>query len=467
MIFSSVIFFVFFFSICALHWLSPHKYKNLVLLFSSYYFYSLWGSLFVVLLFISTIVDYSSARLIYRFLCDGKNKVASLLLYISIFINLSLLILFKYCGIFNSEESLLLDNYQFNSVDYAIPIGISFYTFQTMGYTIDVYRKLLKPENNFINYALFVAFFPQVLAGPIERGGTLLPQIRQKRQLTYRKAEDASCLIIWGLFLKVVISDNLSPLVTGYFNSPSSTNPLVAVSTWYSCILQIYADFAGYSYIAVGVGGFFGFKLTHNFMFPFFSTGPQEFFSKWHISLVDWFKRYLFKPLSKKLQPLLGHKLSLHISEAVVLISFAIWHGLNITFFLWGLILIFIFNIYRFLGIKYRLYNGFKRLIYAAIWFHILALAGLVYRSPNLSDVPIHLLNIFSAWSFKGIDIFLTFLTYFIFIICVEYPHHKNRAQMFFPFMPTWFRLGFSMVIMMLIITMGSIYPWNFVYFEF
>ena len=337
MLFNSLEFIVFLALVFVLYWFVFNrklKQQNLLLLCSSYVFYGWWDYRFLSLIILSTLVDYFVVKGIQE---SSEDKRRKLLLWVSIIFNLGILAFFKYYNFF--VDSLLV---LFNSLGYdmqstwslhiILPVGISFYTFQTMSYTIDVYRGKLKPTSDFVSFAAFVAFFPQLVAGPIERASNLLPQILNTRKFSYQHGMQGLRLILWGLVKKVVIADALALKVDDIFENYTDFGGGVL---WLGAIyfaIQIYCDFSGYSDMAIGISKLFGIELKSNFKFPYFSRNIGEFWRRWHISLSTWFRDYLYIPLG-------GSKGSKWQSLRNVFIIFLIsglWHGANWTFIAWG-----------------------------------------------------------------------------------------------------------------------------------
>ena len=299
MLFNSVEFLLFLPSVFILYWFvfnNNLKHQNLLILGSSYVFYGWWDYRFLFLIILSTLVDYVIGISIQNQKIETKRKY---LLWCSVAFNLSVLGFFKYYNFFITSWVDLFNSmgYEIQSVwtlNIVLPVGISFYTFQTMSYTIDIYRKRMEPTYDFISFASFVSFFPQLVAGPIERATNLVPQILKRRVFQYEQAVNGIRLIVWGMFKKVVIADSLSPIVEEVFSNYSDFS---GISLWLGAIFfsfQIYCDFSGYSDIAIGTSKLFGFELSTNFKFPYFSRNIGEFWRRWHISLSTWFRDYLY-----------------------------------------------------------------------------------------------------------------------------------------------------------------------------
>jgi len=337
-LFNSIEFLLFLPTVFILYWFVFNKnikVQNLLILISSYVFYGFWDYRFLSLIFFSTIVDYLIGLTIPKY--DSK-KTKKLLLGFSILFNLSVLGFFKYYNFFVDSWIELFNvlGYEMKSVwslNIILPVGISFYTFQTMSYTIDIYREKLEPTKDLISFASFVSFFPQLVAGPIERASNLLPQILNKREFKYEQGVDGLRIILWGFFKKVVIADSLAPIVDDIFGNylDYGGGTLLLGAIYFA--FQIYCDFSGYSDIAIGTAKLFGFELMTNFKFPYFSRNIGEFWRRWHISLSTWFRDYLYIPLGGSR---LGKWKSIRNIFIIFLVS-GLWHGANWTFIFWGL----------------------------------------------------------------------------------------------------------------------------------
>lgn len=336
MLFNSIDFAIFLPIVFLLYWFvfkGKLRVQNMFLVVSSYFFYGLWDWRFLFLILFSTIIDYTIGKAINANINRGQRK---LLLSLSLIINLGLLGFFKYYNFFLDS---FVDTFSFfgtsftvNRLDIILPVGISFYTFQTLSYTIDIYRGKLKPVNDFIAFASFVSFFPQLVAGPIERATNLLPQFFKKRTFNYTKSVDGLQQILWGLFKKIVIADNAAVFVNDIFANYQDYNGSTLAIGAVFFAFQIYGDFSGYSDIAIGTARLFGFNLMQNFAFPYFSRDIAEFWRRWHISLSTWFRDYLYIPLG-------GSKGGLKLKVRNVFIIFLVsgfWHGANWTFIFWG-----------------------------------------------------------------------------------------------------------------------------------
>jgi D-alanyl-lipoteichoic acid acyltransferase DltB (MBOAT superfamily) len=311
--------------------LLPHRWRWLWLLLVSYFFYAYGNVQYLPLIIFSTIVDYTAGRMIYKY--DDNDRARKFWLFASIAVNLGVLFFFKYFNFFNLSAGTLF-GYEPVTHDYVLPIGISFYTFQSMSYTIDVYRRKLTPEPNAGIMATFVAFFPQLVAGPIERATNLLPQFHQKQVFDVDRTVSGLQQILWGFFKKVVIADRVAIYVNTVYGDVNEYTgwPLLLATFFFG--FQIYCDFSAYSDIAIGTARIMGFDIMENFRQPFFSQSVREFWNRWHISLSTWFRDYLYIPLG-------GSRVSLTrqlINLMIVFFISGLWHGAGWTFVLWGVL---------------------------------------------------------------------------------------------------------------------------------
>ena len=406
MLFNSIDFAIFLPIVFFLYWFVSNKnlkLQNYLIVLASYTFYGWWDWRFLSLILFSTIIDYSIGR---RLSIEGNISKRKVLLWISILVNLGFLGFFKYYNFF-------LDNFvtafsffgteiSANSLNIILPVGISFYTFQTLSYTIDVYKRKLEPTNDFIAFSAFVSFFPQLVAGPIERASNLLPQFYKKRTFDYTKAVDGLRQILWGLFKKIVIADNSAQLANEIFNNSDSYSGSTLVLGAIFFTFQIYGDFSGYSDIAIGTSRLFGFNLKQNFAFPYFSRDIAEFWRRWHISLSTWFRDYLYIPIGGSRG---GTWMKVRNTFIIFIVS-GFWHGANWTFIIWGAL-----NALYFLPLLLLNKNrtnkdtvaegkylpSFKELFQIGITFSLTVLAWVFFRAENIGHAISYLSTIFSS----------------------------------------------------------------------
>ncbi len=336
MLFNSLTFAIFLPVVFFLYWFVVNKnlkLQNLFIVAASYVFYGWWDWRFLGLIMFSTIVDFSVGLGLKK---QQNPAIRKLLLWASILVNLGLLGVFKYFNFFLDSLYDVIPGLQvvmgFNPLDIILPVGISFYTFQTLSYTIDVYKQKLEPTKDLIAFSAFVSFFPQLVAGPIERATNLLPQFYNKRIFNHVKAADGMRQILWGLFKKIVIADSAAEYANLIFNNSAEYSGSTLILGAFFFTFQIYCDFSGYSDIAIGTARLFGFDLMRNFAFPYFSRDIAEFWRRWHISLSTWFRDYLYIPLGGSR----GGTLLNVRNVFIVFIVSGFWHGANLTFIFWG-----------------------------------------------------------------------------------------------------------------------------------
>ena len=333
MLFNSYKFLLFFPIVLILYFALPHKYRWVLLLVGSYYFYMSWKAEYIILIVVSTIIDYWAGIMMGRTEEKAKRKKY---LILSLLSNLGILFSFKYFNFFNESMRQFFDSinvfYDVPMFNVLLPVGISFYTFQTLSYSIDVYRGEKEPEKHFGIFALYVSFFPQLVAGPIERSTRLLPQFFEKHKFNYDDFTDGFKLILWGLFKKVVIADRVAAYVNTVYNDAGTYTGFTLITATILFAFQIYCDFSGYSDIAIGAAQTMGFRLMKNFDRPYYSKSISEFWKRWHISLSSWFKDYLYISLG-------GNRVvkwRWYYNLMVTFILSGLWHGANWTFVAWG-----------------------------------------------------------------------------------------------------------------------------------
>lgn len=405
------------------------KAQNFFVLLCSYIFYAWWDWRFLGLIFASTLIDYTAGLFIERAETLYKKK---LLLSMSLVFNLGLLGFFKYYNFFveNLIEGLsgLGIDSSFTTLRILLPVGISFYTFQTLSYTIDVYYKRIEPTSDFITFAAFVSFFPQLVAGPIERARNLLPQFLRDRKFEYALAVDGMKQILWGLFKKIVIADNCAVYVDQIFAQKGHENGSSLLLGALLFTFQIYGDFSGYSDIAIGTSKLFGIRLSQNFAFPYFSRNIAEFWRRWHISLSTWFRDYLYIPLGGSR----GSKLMRIRNIIIVFLVSGFWHGANWTFIAWGGMhailfmtpLLFSKNKIKKEEViaKGNQLPDLQSFLSVLITFILVVLTWVVFRANSISEAMQYYKGIFSASLFEKPELFPgLILLLIIFLMLVEW----------------------------------------------
>ncbi len=358
MTFASIEYIFFLPLVLILYFILPVKLRWILLLSASYLFYAYWNASLLFLIVISTLIDYWAGLKMGK--CEQKSNRIKYL-YFSLIINLGMLFFFKYFSFCNELVRDFLETinieYTVSKFDIFLPVGISFYTFQTLSYSIDVYRGNKKPEKHLGIFALYVSFFPQLVAGPIERSINFLPQLYEKHKFSLLRIVEGSKLIVWGLFKKMVIGDNLAILVNQVYSEPNVYSSPILTLASVAFTLQVYCDFSGYTDIAIGSAKLFGFRLSDNFNRPFFASTISKFWKRWHMSLTEWIGDYFYKPLLNRYRS----KIASYIILYIVLITIGVWHGAGGQFFLFGCIHATYLSIYR-LTYKSR-YN-------AVAWFN-------------------------------------------------------------------------------------------------
>ena len=481
MLFNSLQYLIFFPTVVAIYFLTPSKFRWIPLLISSYYFYMAWKPVYIILIVTTTLINYLAGLGIGKTNDRSKQKTYLFLALISSF---SILFVFKYLNFFSDSAKTLLE--YFNIPIYLpyfrllLPMGISFYTFQTLSYSIDVYRGTIKPEKHFGIFSLYVTFFPQLVAGPIERSDNLLPQFREKHTFDYTLATDGLKLIAWGLFKKVVIADRIAILVNQVYNNVHDYTgfPLILATIFFA--FQIYCDFSGYSDIAIGSAQIMGFRLMENFRRPYYSRSISEFWKRWHISLSTWFKDYVYIPLG-------GNRVvkwRWYYNLFITFLISGLWHGASWTFVAWGAIHGFyhIFSIWT-AGIREKIVKAIKldqvplfyKSIQIIITFTLVCFGWIFFRANNLSDAIYIITHIFDNIGTKvplttlGLDSFQLKVAFasIAFMELVHLIQEKKSIREFISTKPIWIRWSLYYILILWIILLGSFGSQEFIYFQF
>jgi len=410
MLFNSLSFALFLPIVFSLYWFVMNKtlkLQNLLLLCSSYFFYACWDWRFLFLLLFSTSLDYFTG---IKIATSTSKSLKRFWFWLSIVVNLGCLGVFKYYDFFAISFAETIKSFGFHvdiwTLRVILPVGISFYTFHGLSYIIDIYQGRIKPEKNFINYSLFVSFFPLLVAGPIERATHLLPQIQKKRTFNYSEAVDGLRQILWGLVKKIIIADSCARVANTIFNSyeDHSGSTLVLGAIFFS--IQIYCDFSGYSDIALGTARLFGIRLIKNFSFPYFSRDIAEFWRRWHISLSTWFRDYLYIPLGGSKGPI-WKKIR---NTFIIFTVSGFWHGSNWTFIIWGVLnALYIVPSILFKTNRNNLdvvasgrqFPSLKEFLSISLTFALITFSWIFFRSKNLSSAVDYISKIFSRTLFS------------------------------------------------------------------
>lgn len=481
MLFNSLPFAIFFPIVVILYYLVPQKFRLFVLLIASCYFYASFVPKYILILFFLITVDYFLAKVIEK--SEGRNR--KIFLVISIITNLGTLFVFKYLNFFNAniaELARFLDwNYPQTIISIALPLGLSFHVFQSLSYVIEVYRGKYKPENNYFNYALYVMFFPQLVAGPIERPQHLLPQFRITHNFDAFKARRGLERMLWGFFKKMVIADRLGVVVNVLYSNPP-TDILTTLLLMILFSYQLYCDFSGYSDIAVGTALVLGFDLTENFNRPFAARSISDFWQRWHISLSSWLKDYLYYPLAIYWGK--GSKLKIYFSLFITFVLIGLWHGANWTYVLMGAM----HGVYLVFGsitknirekfadlIRLSKFPAVRHFLQVVTVFFLVSLSFVFFRAENVSQALHIISNLFTntqqSFSFLGIGLeSRTMLVVFLSVILLEviqYYQEKKKTFYIFDVKPRYVRYAWYYALSFLIIFVGYFGLQPFIYFKF
>lgn len=475
MLFNSIQFALFFLVVFFFYLFLNHKWQNRLILVASYAFYAAWDWRFLSLILTSTTLDYICGINIEDS-SDISRKKKFLLL--SVIGNLSILGVFKYFNFFAFNLQSLLNLLGFSFEPYAfhiiLPVGISFYTFKTMSYTIGIYWRQMKPTRRYLDYALFVAFFPALLSGPIDRAYSFLPQIQTPRKLSLDKFYEGCFLVFWGLFQKVFIADNMARIVDPLYASSAPYAGASVLLALYAYVFQLYGDFAGYSNMAIGLGKIMGFDMMNNFNLPLFSTSAADFWRRWHISLSTWVRDYIYTPLFVSLGNLKGH-MRLYLTLIITMVILGIWHGAGWNFILFGLyygILLVITAVTQ-SKIKIDPSAGAKKNIWlitrVVFMFHITAIGFLLFRATSLSQIYNMMYGLFFHFhitdiSLETIEKILSFSVVMVILEIIQFRKNDLMASMKWPALP---KAALYLTCFYLLLIFGVSGGKEFIYFQF
>jgi alginate O-acetyltransferase complex protein AlgI len=475
MVFNSLQFVWFFLIVYAVYRALPavmsvsraHRAQNWLLLVASYYFYAAWDYRFLALLAASTLVDYSCGLLLGRMTDQRRRRIV---MWISIGFNLTMLGFFKYFNFFadNLQSLFAAIGWQldFVTVRILLPIGISFYTFVTMSYVIDVYRRDIEPTRNLVDFAVFVSYFPHLVAGPILRATALLPQISRPRRISRAQIRDGLWLIAWGFFQKIFVADNLAPLSSLVFAPDAHLTGINVLLGTYAFAFQIYGDFAGYSNIARGTSKLMGIELIENFRFPYLVVTPQAFWRHWHISLSTWLRDYLFIPLGGSR----GTAWQTRRNLLVTMLLGGLWHGAAWTFILWGLYQALLLIVYRPLERAVEGLRGPSRAVAWLIMFHLTCYGWLIFRASSLrklGELTRSLVVDFAPATIDVTGLLVPLLLYTTPLLVVHLVEARADDVLVVPRLRTVVRYSIYVATLYLIFLFGNFGGSDFIYFQF
>ena len=471
MLFNTIDFILFLPVVVVIYYLTPGKYRWILLLLASYYFYMSWNANYIYLILFSTLVDYLIGIKMSQ-LNSKKQKFPWLL--ISIFVNLGLLFSFKYLDFATENANYIFSkigiNKQLPLFQLLLPVGISFYTFQTLSYAVDVYNDRIKPERHLGYFALFVSFFPQLVAGPIERFDKLSPQFKLNHTLTYKNFANGLRLILYGLFIKMVIADNISGLVDEVYLNPQSFHAVDVFKGMCLYSFQIYSDFYGYSLIAIGSALLLGIHLMDNFKTPYLAKNIAEFWQRWHISLSTWFRDYVYYPLGGK-----RTTTSLWIRNIVVVFVLSgIWHGANWTFLIWGTLYALIYLVEKLVNKTFKFSDEVtsfspKHLVLATKTFILVTFVWVFFRSQSFGDAIIVFESLFTNWSTaeQSLTIPLSTKIFFSIFLLSDIVFYNTRFDKWIDQKPFALRWSVYGVLLFAIIIFAGVDNFPFIYFQF
>ncbi|MBN2350165.1 MAG: MBOAT family protein [Bacteroidales bacterium] len=479
MLFNSLEFIFFFPLVVALYFALSPKYRWILLLIASYYFYMCWNYKYVVLIFTTTFINYIAGIQIYK---SERRKVKKFYLIAGLVTSLGILFFFKYFNFFGESLNFLFNKfnifYSVPSYDFLLPVGISFYTFQTLSYTIDVYRNNQEPEYHFGKFALFVSFFPQLVAGPIERSINLLPQFHKKFYLDYERMKNGIILMAYGFFKKVVIADRLSEYVSTVYNNPEIYSGINNIIATFFFSFQIYCDFSGYSDIAIGTALIMGYKLMQNFNRPYFAINIREFWQRWHISLSTWFRDYVYIPLGGSRVNTFRRYFNLFVTFLVS----GLWHGANWTFVIWGAL----HGLYSVIGVRFKFIqvqtkkffqsrnlNVLHRILQILFTYLLVYFSWIFFRANNVTDAFLIIKKIFvfsdsnplNLFHFK-IDFYLSFILIAILIV-FEIFSEWFQIRSYLGKLPGILKIVLVILLFASIFILGKWDSIDFLYFQF
>lgn len=478
MLFNSFEFMLFLPIVFLLYWFvfRERKWQNLLVVVASYIFYGWWDWRFLLLIAFTSFCSFCSGLLLERY--EGQRRLQQVVSATNITINLAILGVFKYYNFFveNLDALFGMMGYHLDwvTMNIILPVGISFYTFQALSYTIDVYQKKLPATHDIIEFFAYISFFPQLVAGPIERATNLLPQFQNNRQFDYAKAVDGCRQMLWGFFKKLVIADNCAMIVNEHWNHYQELPGLALIALGILFTFQIYCDFSGYSDIAIGCARLLGFNLIQNFNYPYFSKSIPEFWRRWHISLMTWFRDYIYFPLGGSK---CGRWKTIRNTLIVFFIS-GLWHGANWTFVCWGIYhacLISLYIIFRIKtkknenSVKDSILPNFKEVCQISLTFILVVIGWIIFRAESIHQAMDYIYCMITN-PFIGDRYFLLYILYGVLLLLAEWlQRDKLHALQFpdkWPFNSIWVRYAIYYLIL-IFISQNLTHQQTFIYFQF
>lgn len=480
MLFNSFEFILFLPIVFLLYWFvfKPRRLQNLFLVVASYVFYGWWDWRFLLLIALTSACSYASGLLLEHY--EGRRKAQKIVSASNIVLNLLILGVFKYYNFFvESLETLFasLFNYHLDwvTINVILPVGISFYTFQALSYTIDVYQKKLPATHDIVEFFAYISFFPQLVAGPIERATNLLPQFQKSREFDYAKAVDGMRQMLWGFFKKVVVADNCASVVNEYWSSYQESSGIGLFILGMLFTFQIYCDFSGYSDIAIGCARLFGFNLMRNFNYPYFSRSIPEFWRRWHISLTTWFRDYIYFPLGGSR----CYKWKVIRNVYIVWGISGLWHGANWTFVCWGLFHATLLAIYNILGVntKYKdvvAYGKYlpsiKEACQIALTFFLAVIGWIIFRAESMPQAVDYLYCMITNPILEG-NTYLSVIYYGLPVLVIEWlqrdKQHALQWNQTIIENKKWAQYLIDYTVLILILLLGNFQGNQFIYFQF
>lgn len=481
MLFNSFEFLIFLPIVFLLYWFifRERRWQNLLVVVASYIFYGWWDWRFLFLIALTSLCSYESGLLLERF--EGQRKWQQLVSATNIVLNLAILGVFKYYNFFVENLNALFSSFGWHldwvTMNIILPVGISFYTFQALSYTIDVYQKKLPATHDIVEFFAYISFFPQLVAGPIERATNLLPQFQHQRKFDYDKAVDGFRQMLWGFFKKIVIADNCASVVNGYWDGYQELPGLTLFLMGVMFTFQIYCDFSGYSDIAIGCARLFGFNLMRNFNFPYFSRSIPEFWRRWHISLTTWFRDYIYFPLGGSR----CNKWKIIRNVFIVWGVSGLWHGANWTFVCWGLFHATLLAIYNIFGIntKYKNVVAYGRyspslieFLQIVLTFFLAVIGWIIFRAETMNQAVDFLsamvTNKFFDMSYLYGKIYMLYCFLLLFVEWLQ--RDKQHALQWDNTIienKKWLQHIADYIIIVLIFALGNFEGNQFIYFQF